>query len=346
MKIALIGSAPSSVRLAPYHDPEWQIWGCSPGAFGHAGPHAHAWFEMHRWEPQVPGHVGTGQPWFSPEYCEFLTRFAGPVWMADPVPPEVRNGRAYPMHEMIDKYGPYFMTSSLSWMFALALETPGVTEIGLFGVDMAAAEEYGYQRAGCQYYITLATQRGIKVTVPPESDLLQPAYFYGVTENTPMMIKLTARLNELKPRLHNCEVNMQNLRDEAMFLKGAIDNIDYMIKTWTAFQSFIEPTMGKTGNEGRAAPVAPENKYAHIPNMTEEQLTGLYDSLKRAVIHATPVGLNDKNLPPVFDPSSQTVAGGAIAAVENKHAHSFENIPEDIAQDYVRAQLNHFNRDQ
>jgi len=252
MKIALVGSAPSSIRLAPYKDPEWQIWGCSPGAYGVAGPYAHAWFEMHRWEPQIPGHVGTGQAWFSPEYVEFLTRFKGPVFVADPAPPELPTAAVYPMREMIDKYGPFFMTSSLSWMFAMALETPGVTEIGLWGVDMSAAEEYGYQRAGCQYFITLAIQRGIKVIVPPESDLLQPAYFYGVSETTPMMIKLTARRNELLARKQAAEQRAAQARDESLFISGAIDDLDYMVKTWVAHQSFIEPTLGKTGNEVRA----------------------------------------------------------------------------------------------
>ena len=62
-KIALVGSAPSSIRLAPINDPDWQIWGCSPGAYGVVGPRADVWFEMHRWEPQVPGHAGLdGEP--------------------------------------------------------------------------------------------------------------------------------------------------------------------------------------------------------------------------------------------------------------------------------------------
>lgn len=250
MKIALIGSAPSSVRLAPYADPSWTIWGCSPGAYGMA-PRSDAWFELHRWEPQVPGKPGTGQPWFSPEYVEFLVRHPC-VYVADPAPPEVPNAHVYPVEAMINRYGPFFMTSSLSWMFALALEQPGIEEIGLWGVDMSASEEYGYQRAGCQYFITLAMQRGIKVTIPPESDLLQPAYFYGITENSPMMVKLTARRAELQSRKQAADQRATQARDESIFLSGALDDLEYMIKTWVAFQSFVEPRFGKSGNEGRA----------------------------------------------------------------------------------------------
>jgi len=52
LKIALVGSAPSSVLLAPYGDPSWEIWGCSPGVYYQA-PRTEAWFELHRFE-QVP----------------------------------------------------------------------------------------------------------------------------------------------------------------------------------------------------------------------------------------------------------------------------------------------------
>ena len=252
MKIALIGSAPSSVRLAPYQDPDWEIWGCSPGAYPFAGPHADVWYELHRWEPQIPGMVGSGKPWFTPEYCEFLTRFdKGPVWMIDP-PPEIPNALAYPVNDMVEKYGPFFFTSSLSWMFAQALEREGVEEIGLWGVDMSAHEEYGLQRPGCQYFITLAMQRGIKVTIPPESDLLQPPLFYGVTENHPMMIKLMARMEELKGR-HTAAIQRESqAAQEKHFIAGAIDDLDYMMKTWVTSQAWVEPTIGKTGNEVRA----------------------------------------------------------------------------------------------
>lgn len=253
MKIALIGSAPSSIRLAPYHDETWQIWACSPGAYG-VVPRSDQWFETHRWEPQIPGKPTTGQPWFSPEYCEFLTRYKGTVWMADPLPPEIPNAKVLPVDNLIAKYGPFFFTSSLAWMFAMAIETPGVTEIGMWGVDMAASEEYGYQRAGCQYFITLAMQKGIKITIPPESDILQPSYFYGITETSPMMIKMTARRNELMGRISAADQRAAQARDESFFLKGAVDNIDYMIKTWVAFQTFCEPKMGPTRNEVRANP--------------------------------------------------------------------------------------------
>jgi hypothetical protein len=113
-----------------------------------------------------------------------------------------------------------------------SLEYPGVTEIGLWGVDMAAQEEYGDQRLGCQYFVTLAKQKGIKVTVPPESDLLMPRMLYGVGEWSPKMIKMTARLKELQGRKNAADQTAQAARDQGIFLSGAIENHNYMLTTW------------------------------------------------------------------------------------------------------------------
>jgi hypothetical protein len=269
-KIALVGSAPSSVQLAPYEDPEWFIFGCSPGAYPYAIKHAGAWMENHRFEPQIPGMIGSGKPWFTPEYVEALVRFKGPVFMNDPLPPEIPHAIPLQAVELAEKYGPFFWTSSLSWMFAMALETPGVTEIGLWGVDMSAHEEYGLQRPGCQYFITLAMQRGIKVTIPPESDLLQPPFWYGVTENTPMAIKLRARRTELTTRHQGVKQQLVALNNEDNFLAGAIDDLDYMEKTWLTHQTWIEPTLGKTGNEVRADNITSINSFEDNQSMAKE----------------------------------------------------------------------------
>src|SRR3990167_8706819 len=135
MKIALLGSAPSSVNRAPFKDSQYaawvqgkiesmarahghvpgafDIWGCSPAAWAQA-PRATRWFEVHRWEP--------GQQWFSPEYCQFLRDFKGPVYTGAEIA-EIPNHVVYPIDEMEAKFSSYFMTSSLALMLALAIDT-------------------------------------------------------------------------------------------------------------------------------------------------------------------------------------------------------------------------------
>ena len=248
MKIALIGSAPSSIRLAPYSDPSWKIWGCSPGAYP-VVPRSDAWFELHRWEPPVIGKAEQQVPWFSPEYVMWLSQHPC-VWMLEKQP-QIVNSRRLPAESLVAKYGAYFFTSSLAWMFALAIEEilneresqkdmyagSPPDEIGLWGVDMTATEEYGYQRAGCQFFAQLAEELDIKVVVPPESDLLLPPPLYGVSENDPMMIKLTMRKRELLGRMESEKQQVEAHKHNVSFLQGAIDDLDYMMGTWIQLDS-------------------------------------------------------------------------------------------------------------
>jgi hypothetical protein len=230
-KIAIIGSAPSSIRLAPYRDMSWAIWGCSPGAYGYC-ERKDAWFELHRWEPQEPGFPNdpAAQPWYSPEYVRFMEIFDGPVFMLEPVP-SVKNCVLFPFERLLKKYGPYHFQSTMSWMLAYAIEQhPKV--IGMWGIDCAANEEYSAQRPGVQHFLGLAASLGIQIVLPPESDLLQPTTMYGICETHPRFVKLLARKRELQGRVTALEQNVSRMQGEALFLKGAIDNLDYIFKHW------------------------------------------------------------------------------------------------------------------
>lgn len=241
MKVAILGSAPSSLGLAPFSDPSYKIWGCSPGVYALC-PRADAWFELHRWEPGVVGSPHTQKPWFSPEYVAWMAKQPR-VWMYGTVP-EIPSSLPLPVDDLISKYGTYFFTSSIAFMVACAIEdilaeratrAEGPEEqdvIALFGVDMAANEEYGYQRAGCQHFLLLAADLGINIYVPPESDLLRPMPLYGISESSHWMIKNTARKRELEGRLAGVKGNIDRLRGEEMFLTGALDDLNYHMLTW------------------------------------------------------------------------------------------------------------------
>ncbi|CAB4223280.1 hypothetical protein UFOVP1670_12 [uncultured Caudovirales phage] len=260
MKIAICGSAPSSLGLAPLGDPSWKIWGCSPGTYA-ALRKCDAFFELHRWEP---GRIGIGEsqkPWFSPEYVAWMAaRVPGqcPVWMYEPVP-EIPASRALPIDDLTAKYGNYFWTSSISIMIACAIEdileeraqrtnlwkaqadagvaplnrvTPPPDAIALYGVDMSATEEYGYQRAGCQHFLLIAADLGIQIIVPPESDLLRPEAVYGICESSHWHIKNTARMRELQARLQQAQQQAAVANNTIQFLSGAIDDLKYQMSTW------------------------------------------------------------------------------------------------------------------
>jgi hypothetical protein len=132
---------------------------------------------------------------------------------------------------MVAKYGPYFFTSSLSYMWALALEQKP-THVGMWGVDMTAGEEYGYQRPGCHYFIQKARDLGVQVVVPVESDICAPTPQYGFRELNPLYRKLFVRRQELQARYQTAIARKNAAHEEATAISGALEDIEYMIDTW------------------------------------------------------------------------------------------------------------------
>lgn len=258
MKIAIIGSAPSSVKLAPYKDPSWRIWSCSPGAWPNV-ERCDAHFELHRWQPA---------PWFSKEYIEWMSKHPK-VYMIRPVP-ELPNSVAYPKEEMLARFGPWFFASTVSWMLALAI-AEGATEISLWGVDMSATSEWIYQRSGCHYFIDLAKRMGIKVMAPFESDLLRPPPLYGYCEEDPFNIKLMARKEELGARLADATRREAVAHDERLYLQGAIEDVEYSLKTWVSDRMAMDMAYAQPQWIANApAPSQIEDEPPFIPNEVPE----------------------------------------------------------------------------
>ena len=136
-KIAILGSAVSSVRFAPFNDPSWEIWSCSPA--NRNIPKCDVWFELHNVEVKLREGLA--------EWMEWLKK-QPKVYMQQALP-DYPGSVMYPLKEMMAKHGRYWWTSQIAYMQALALEqcTAGDV-IGLYGVDMAANAEYSQKRAG------------------------------------------------------------------------------------------------------------------------------------------------------------------------------------------------------
>lgn len=252
-KIAILGSAPSSTMLAPFDDPSWAIWACSPGTFAQiAVKRSEAWFELHRWLPSEPGKSGAPgtRPWFSPEFNTFLQQYRGTVFMTDPrsmrdpapwgellkrdgpPQPSIPNSAPFPYEYLIRKHGPYHFTSSIAWMLALALEyKPRV--LGLFGIDMAASSEYAYQRPGCQHFVGLAAAAGARIALPPESDLMRPTTMYGIGEHNERHVKLRERMMEFEAAKASSHQLVQTHTQNFKFMEGACEATKYFLEVWS-----------------------------------------------------------------------------------------------------------------
>ncbi len=220
MKLALMGAAPSSRLLAPFHDPEWEIWACSPPNYDL--PRVDAWFELHSLDRKMA--IKENAPFWD------VLRKHQRVYIAHP-DKRFPNAIEYQKDPMIEKYGRYFFTSSLAWMMAMAIELKP-DKIGLWGVDMSAHDEYGYQRAGMHYFIQKAQDAGIDIYAPFQSDILQPIPLYGFKEFWPMWCKQKARRKELEQRIGTIMATKDKKDNELLILQGALDDMNYVDNTW------------------------------------------------------------------------------------------------------------------
>jgi hypothetical protein len=224
MKIAVLGAAPSSRLLAPFNDLSWEIWACSPPNYDL--PRVDAWFEVHSLERKFS--MAGNQPWVQKlkQHPRVYVNAVDPL-RKDHLPLSV----PYPIEKMVAKYGRWFFTSSLAYMLAMAIDyKPEV--IGLWGVDMSASEEYGYQRAGCHFFIREAAALGIQVVAPPQSDILCPVPLYGFKEQSPMFWKQKVGRKELRERVARCENQIAQADNEMKVLRGAMDDMNYIENTY------------------------------------------------------------------------------------------------------------------
>jgi hypothetical protein len=228
VKIALLGSAPSSKWLAPFNDPGWEIWSCSPANMDL--PRSDYFFEIHALDTTLREaqyrEVQPGQKMAFIDYCK-----QHPAVYMQEKRPEFPGSIVYPKDEMFGKFGPYFFTSSLAYMLALAIDKKPEA-IGLFGVDMSAADEYGQQRPGCHYFIQEAQRANIDLVVPFESDILQPPPPYGYRESSRQWWKMNTRWKELYGKQSAIDQKIAELQHQRTVLAGALDDVQYVCNTF------------------------------------------------------------------------------------------------------------------
>lgn len=233
-KVAIVGSALSSRDLAPYHDTSCEIWSASPSNKG-ALPRVTAWFELHAfWFLSSP----RNQEWV-PAYLQFLRTL--PLVYMQEQNGLVPNALKFPKDELVAEFGSTPFTSSAAWMLAKAIYD-GATEIGLYGLDMTAGSEYEYERPGFQQFIAIARQRGIIVTVPPQSDVDVAIPLYGYGDNHPIAVKMMAHAGELRGRIAGFDKRIAEIEAERgqiivnrALLQGALETNINLRRTWFAW---------------------------------------------------------------------------------------------------------------
>ena len=105
------------------------------------------------------------------------------------------------------------------------------TSTGTF-IAEGFASHNSYQKPSCEYFVGLARGRGVKVYIPPPSDLLKTPYLYGYHDEIEKQVvgKFRARIPEWETRRVEVAAQMEKLRDEEHQLLGAQQAMSYVLQ--------------------------------------------------------------------------------------------------------------------
>lgn len=168
----------STRHLAPYADPDVEIWGIGNG-YLHL-QRADKYFELHR-PAEVLGTIPVAEWWPAP------AKLGAKVVITHPEIPDKFTRRAdgtptvehFPFADVLAAFPRRYFTSTFAWLIAYAmLQEP--EEIGIWGADMSNSEEWGTQKACVEHMLGIAEGRGIRVVIPSASLLLRSPFLYAL----------------------------------------------------------------------------------------------------------------------------------------------------------------------
>jgi hypothetical protein len=237
LRICILGSAPSSRDLAPLEDKSVEIWTIAQMTVDRAD----RVFELHNLD-HLKGYYGDSFE----EILSTKYKHNPPFITIEPI--KVQNRVEYPLEE-VNKLlndcgaGKDYLMSTIGYMIAYAiLQSP--KEIMLYGVDMAASDEYAYQRANCEFLLGVAAGRGIKITVPEQSKLLKCRARYGSKE---AMAKIDPHYpleaKNLTERLERHKAVLAQNDKQLIMIEGALLTLSRMAEASSAItidKAFLE----------------------------------------------------------------------------------------------------------
>lgn len=218
MKIAIVGGHPRTIDLAPYDDPEWEIWVHGNQMNKHEGRRVTRIFEIH---DDLTEH-GDSQ-----KYAEWLVWKGIPMVVGKEFPVTGNLVEVFPFDQANAFMGEH-LTSTPAYMMAYALLQPNVTEIAIYGVDMAVDDhEYFYQRPSMYAWIGYALGRGIKVSIPKASSLFKDAYVEGrKSGGKPKLGKLPFTEGEFRTLQEQHEQKKREIREQMEQLQSDFNTHD------------------------------------------------------------------------------------------------------------------------
>jgi len=242
-KVAILGTAPGW-EDAPFGDESWEIWGIS--RLYQFIPRWDVWFELHRPEEMCATWGNAEEATEASHrrvYHDWLRAQDKPIYVQEGVPQSmVPSQRVFP-HVDVQRwaaqychYGPsdsqpdkeIYFTNTIAWLLAFALMQDDVSEVGIWGVDMALDSEYGDQRPSCEYFIGLGRGLGKRVHIPKRSDLLKTIEPYGFQFSNPFLHKMRAKEAELETKKRHLKRSLKEGRAALAALHGQGGLLDHL----------------------------------------------------------------------------------------------------------------------
>jgi hypothetical protein len=218
-RVHIIGTA-STKDLVPWGDKDAEFWGVN-NLYGVQFPNMHfdRWFEIHNiWQDPKTKHLlrrGSadfrGQPVL--DYLAGIAKLGCSVYMQKHWPDLIPLSIQYPLQEIliffrdklkVDQSICRYLTNTITYEIVLAIYL-GFKDIQIWGVDMQAGTEYGWQRPSCEFWLGVAAGLGVTIHIPEQADLLKCRFIYGFEEK---------QQDEFKSKLEKLRIDMKTKRLE------------------------------------------------------------------------------------------------------------------------------------
>ena len=147
--------------------------------------------------------------------------------------PLIPNGVVYPIEKVIKRYGRRHFTSTVAYMFAVAineilserirLDDDHIGELGCWGIEMVI--EYELQRAGVEHFLDLCVFLQIPVFLPEGCSLLRTARLYAYETETATEKNHRKLIAKSEGRIVELEEAGQGIITKTGYHHGVIDTL-------------------------------------------------------------------------------------------------------------------------
>lgn len=225
MKLAIVGAEPHTRHLAPYNDPDYEIWVFNEWANADWCGRWDALIQIHK--PEIYKNLNKKDP----QHWEFLQRKHNkPIYMQE-ADPDVPDAVKYPLDDAIAITGERYFRATISYALALAV-LKGFEEVHIWGVELTHHAEYKSQRDNFLYWAGALKARGVKLVLHCSYGLFDKP-LYGYEENVTE--------SELQEYMVGINQQIEDAKKKLAMLEGALALVQQMLEKGKNVKEVSQP---------------------------------------------------------------------------------------------------------